>query len=281
LGRRAAANAARESAVAVESAQEQARREQVEWEEAFKDVTECYQHLMLNAPTDEERRRLNGEYATKRTAYRVESVARGYRSPGLAIQMHQIMWVRWLEAAVEHEMEAREAFWELMKQASSDPLLREFRASLIAVTSAAHSVEALFGDIKYLIPIQKRRNTRHQVLRHAFRDAFGIPSAEDETLAVELAWLFGLRDSAAHPYTKSEPPQPHPAEIGNTGVEHSAFNAVTSGRALDAAFLSLRYAAAPPKPACRWIERWSEERGPYHNVVASLAVKRGGVSRPS
>jgi hypothetical protein len=127
------------------------------------------------------------------------------------------MWARWLEIAVEHEMEARQCLQELIAEQSSDPLGREFRASLVAVTASAHAIEAVFGEIKYLIPPQPRRDSRHSELRHAFRLSFGIADADDAKLSNDLAWLFPLRDSAAHPYTELVPTERHPAGI-NTGV---------------------------------------------------------------
>lgn len=187
--------------------------------------------------------------------------------------MHQIMWARWVEVAVEHELEARQAFKELMSRAHSDPLLVEFRASLVALTAAAHTIEALYGDIKYLIPIQPRQDKRHQQLRHSFRVAFGIPDALDQRFASELAWLFTRRDSAAHPYTESAPTEQHPAGI-NTGVENSYFNAITSGRAVDLAMDLLAVSQSPPKPHTRWIERWAEERAPYHSGVVKELLAR-------
>ena len=214
------------------------------------------------------------EFAAYRRAHREEDIRRGKRTAGLAVSMHQIMWARWAEVAVEHELEAREAFDQIVNRAHSDPLLREFRASLVAVTAAAHTVEALLGDIKYLIPVQARRNSRALVLWHAFRQAFGIPDDVGERFKADLGWLFDLRGQAAHPYTESEAPQRHPAGI-NTGVENSRFNAVTSGRAVDIAMTLFECAESPPSPYGRWIERWASDRKPYHDgVIAALHEAR-------
>jgi hypothetical protein len=136
---------------------------------------------------------------------------------------------------------------------------REFRASLIAVAASAHTIEAIFGEIKYLIPPTAKTDNRHSQLRHAFRISFGIIDPEDAKLGGELAWLFANRDSAVHPYTELVPTKQHP--IGtNTGVEHSLFNAVTSGRAVDTAMTVIQFAASPRKPHNHWIERWIAER---------------------
>jgi hypothetical protein len=257
-----------------ESRIEKERRFWTERQQRFKDLEEEFQRNLAAAADPEEQRALKHEFGAKRRLQREEDVRLGKRAPGLSVQMQQIMWARWIEVAVGHELEARQAFKELTSRAHSDPLLKEFRASLVAVTAAAHTIEALFGDMKYLIPVQPRRNKRHKQLRHSFRVAFGIPGAEDQRLASELAWLFTRRDSASHPYTESAPTEQHPAGL-NTGVENSHFNAITSGRAVDLAMDLLAVSAVPPKPHNRWIERWAENRAPYHDgVIEELRASR-------
>lgn len=125
------------------------------------------------------------------------------------------------------------------------------------MTASAHAIEAVFGEIKYLIPPQPGCN-RHSKLRNAFRIAFGIADSDDAKLTHELAWLFARRDSAVHPYTELVPTEQHPSGI-NTGVEHSLFNAVTSGRAVNTAMTVIQHAAAPHNPD-HWIARWATER---------------------
>ena len=95
------------------------------------------------------------------------------------------------------------------------PSFNDFRASLVALTGAAYAIEAIYGDIKYLIPEQPRRDSRELFLWHAFNQGFGIPASASHRLLAEFKWLFELRDHAAHPYTEAEPPQQHPA-----GVNH-------------------------------------------------------------
>jgi hypothetical protein len=129
---------------------------------------------------------------------------------------------------------------------------------LVAVAASAHTIEVIFGDIKYLIPSQPRRDNRHSQLRHALRTSFGIIDPEDAKLADELAWLFANRDSAVHPYTELVPTKQHPTGI-STGVEHSLFNAVTSGRAVETAMTVIQVAASPRNPHNHWIERWVAE----------------------
>ncbi|WP_143091546.1 hypothetical protein [Lentzea albida] len=258
-----------------ESTREQERREWVTRQEAFKDAGEAYEAALAAAKSDSEKKDLQHAFSEYRTAHRQEDIRRGKRLPGTHVAMHQIMWARWLEVAVEHELLAREAFPELLAKAKSDAILREFRASLVAVTSSAYTVEAFFGDIKYLLPAPTTKpNKRHLMLSSAFKLAFGMSDSEHSRLQHDLAWLFELRDQAAHPYTESEPAQEHPAGF-YTGAECCKFNAVTSGRAVDIALAVLKYADPPTSPANRWIERWTQERAAYHRqVVDALREKR-------
>lgn len=259
------------TAAARESPKELQRRAWVERQERFKDANEEYERDLV-AARPEDRRALTQAFSDKRKAHREEDIRAGKRAHGLSVSMRQNMWARWIEVAVEHELAAREAYHGILANPNSDNLIREFHASLVATTATAYTVEAVFGDIKYLIPIQPGRK-RNQRLRNAFRTAFGTSGPADEQLAGELRWLFTLRDSAAHPYTESVAPARHPAGI-NTGVEHSHFNAVTSGRAVDTAMAVLDLAASPLRPSTRWIERWVGERAGHRPPIEQLKRHR-------
>ncbi len=256
------------TARARESRKELERRGWVERQERFKDAEEAYQRDLAAAPP-ESRRAITQAFSDMRKAHREEDVRTGRRAPGLSVSMRQNMWARWIEVAVEHELSAREAFRGILANPNSDNLIREFHASLVSITAAAYTIEAVYGDIKYLIPARLPRGRRHEDLRHAFRAAFGVTGPANKRLAEELKWLFTLRDSAAHPYTESVAPAQHPAGI-NTGVEHSQFNAITCGRAVDIAMGVLDLAAFPPKPSSRWIERWVEERSGHRPPIEQL-----------
>lgn len=257
-----------------ESVKEQDRRGWVIRQEEFKDTSEAHEAALAAAVTEDDRRRLKQEFSEYRRAYREEGVRRGNRLSGTHVATHQIMWARWIEVAVEQEIIARKAFRELLAGAENDAIMREFRASLVSVTSSAYSIEALYGEIKYLLPAPTSRpDKRHLMLSGAFRKAFGATASEHSKLQRDLAWLFDLRDQAAHPYTEIQPVQPHPAGI-NTSAEASKFNAVTSGKAVDIALTVLRYADPPKLPCNSWVERWSKERGTHHRMVDALRANR-------
>ena len=214
------------------------------------------------------------EFAHRRSEYRAAEVRAGRRSPGVSITLHQNMWARWIEVAVDQELRAVQDITKLL-EGDVSRLTDEFHASLLAVTSSAYSIEALYAEVKYRIPPPTRRApARDSLLAGAFGTAFGLPETELRQMMSHFQWLFRLRDQAVHPYTKPAVPEYHPAGI-NTGKENAAFNAVTSGRAVDAAMLLLDTAASPPAPLNRWIERWVESRAPYMvNVVHPLQARR-------
>jgi hypothetical protein len=171
-----------------ESKSEAERRDWVERHERFKDVEEQYQRQRAKSTDPDERRRLAEEFAAERTAQREADIALGKRSPSTGVAVRQTMWLCWLEIAVENEMVARRCFQELLRTQASGPLRREFHASLVAVTASAHAIEAVFGEVKYLISPQPRPK-RHSTLRDAFRVCFDIADSDDAKLADELVWL--------------------------------------------------------------------------------------------
>jgi hypothetical protein len=256
-----------------ESPEEQARRAWTERQQTFRDREEDFVRAKAAAMTNEERRALSQDFAEYRRRHREEDVATGRRAAGVSITMHQIMWARWAEVAIEPELVAREAFAGVVANPDAGSILQDFRASLVAITGAAYAIEAVYGDMKYLIPEQPRRNSRELLLWQAFNQGFGIPASASNRLLAGFRWLFALPDHAAHPYTEAEPPQQHPAGV-NTGAETSRFNAVTSGRAVDLMLDVFGYAAAPPKPFSRLIERWVEDRRPYHETVVAILIAR-------
>jgi hypothetical protein len=144
----------------------------VERHERFKDLQEQFERQRAATTDPDERRRLTEKFAGERTAQRKADVALGKRSPSTGVAVRQTMWLHWLEIAVHNEMVARRCFKELIAHQASDSLSCEFHASLIAAVASAHTIEAIFGEIKYLVPRQPRRDKRHSQLRHAFRNFF-------------------------------------------------------------------------------------------------------------
>jgi hypothetical protein len=203
----------------------------VERSEAFRDLNDEFVRLKA-AATPEEWQRLKPWFGAYRRAYKEEDVRLGRRLPGIgaSVALHQIMWARWFEIAVLHELEARSAYQPLLVERDALALVSEYRSALVAVTACAYTIEGLYADIKYLVRPLKKKDNRHKALAHLFCSAFGLDPSRNNQPFEGLQGLFERRDDAVHPYTESTQAVPHPAGF-NTSIEHRAFNAVTSQRA--------------------------------------------------
>jgi hypothetical protein len=264
-----------------ESAKESGRRAWVERQERWRDEEEKFVVDKAAASTPEERQQVNNDFAARRRQHRLEDEAAGRRGPGPSIRMRQIMWARWLEIAVAHELEARDAFRQLVDRQHLDPLLREFRACLVSIGAVASTFEALYGDIKYLIPVQTVVKPRYKAISVALTKAFGPSQRDAQEMAGELNWLFDRRDFGVHPYTEAESPAVHPVGL-NSGTEHVHFNALICGRAVNAVIRVLSWAEQPPRPLNNWIKRWSNDRASYFTkVVHPLEASRSAAPLPN
>jgi hypothetical protein len=258
----------------IETKTERARRAYVEARQQHLDDSERYSAEMQAAGSAEGRAKIMAAFAQRRTDYRRAEVAAGKRPVGGGVTLHQIMWARWIEIAVDQELRAVQSFCRL-RDGDLGELMTEFHCALLAVTASAYTIEAVFAEIKYLIPPPTQRSDRRDtVLINAFTQAFGIGSERMARIRAEMLWLFDRRDYAIHPYTEPEIPVPHPVGI-NSGKENAFFNAVTSGRAVDTAMTILDIAGNPPSPLNRWISRWVEDRKSYMtSVVLPLQARR-------
>ena len=190
--------------------------------------------------------------------------------------MHQIMWARWIEITADHEAAAAHAYAEICAGDTSR-LSEELCQSLVAIAGAASTVEAVYEDIRYLLPRRPRRDSAAERIGDSLTAAFGLLDEASTTLLQDLTWLFDRRNEGLHPYAEPEAPQPHPSGV-NTGAEASRFNALESRRALWIALRVLEYAAAPPNPLNRWVARWVEERHAYHETIVAPVRARGGLT---
>ncbi|MFB8279530.1 hypothetical protein [Nocardia colli] len=260
-----------------EAADELQRRAVVERRESFKDRSERFDREAAATASDEERQQLHDAFAAERAQHRAEDVARGNRLPSVGVIGRQVMWLSWIDIAVCHELEARCA--HTGANPSSAALGEEFSAALVAVTSSALSVEALYAELKYLVPSQKlnsrgNKNNQFQIIRNTLAEAFGLDDSTKQRIGSRLQALFERRNFAVHPYSEMAPLAPHPSGVMTT-AELSQFNAQTSKDAVDSALDVLAIAAAPVRPANRWIERWvSDHAGAHTDIVGPLRARR-------
>ena len=255
---------------------ERERRETVERYHRLKDWEEDFTASRASATSPEQLQQLTDDFASFRRTHRDRDVERGKRAPGFGVLMHQIMWARWIEIAADHTVAAHRAYDEI-RAGDTGQLVEELRQSLVAVASSASTVEALYEDVKYLIPARERRDPAAERIADLLAAVFGLPDDGATALFDQLGWLFDRRNEAVHPYAEPEAPQPHPSGV-NTSAEASRFNAVESRTALDIALQVLGFAGSPPQPANRWVARWSSERGPYYErVVAPVRSRVAGL----
>lgn len=259
-----------------ETPQELQRRATVERRERFKDRSERFDREVKAAASGEERQRLHDEFQAERAKHRAEDEASGDRPPGIGVIGRQVMWLSWIGIAVRHELEARDAH---VGVPSSDALGEEFSAALVAVTSSALAVEALYAELKYFVPPQKldrqgRKNVQYQIIRNALAVAFGLDDPAKQRLGSRLQALFEQRNFAVHPYSELSPLVMHHTGVMTT-AELSQFNAKTSKVAVDSALEVLALAAKPPSTANRWVERWvGEHAGAHTDIIGPLRASR-------
>ncbi|MEU0553826.1 hypothetical protein [Dactylosporangium sp. NPDC006015] len=244
---------------------EQERRETVERYHTLKDAEEDFEQAKAAATTVGERDQLMSKFAAFRRLHREEDIRRGKRLPGFHAQMRQNLWARWLEIAASHERDASAAF-ELACSGDTLHLTEELRQSLVAVTAVACSIEALYEDLRYLVPERPPFKNAPERIADCFAHAFGLSQAEAGQALDDIKWIFDRRNEGVHPYTEFRPTAPHPAGF-NSSVELSRFNGPESRRALKSALDIFAAAESPPQPVNRWVKRWADERRPYHDQV--------------
>jgi len=252
------------------------RRETVERYHQLKDVEEDFDIAKARATSHEERQRLMNDMYSFRSQHRAEDVRRGKRQSGTGIVMHQIMWVRWIEIAREHEQRAVSVYAEICG-GNTQLLVQELREGLVAFAATASTIEALYEDTKYLIPARRPKATAAKTIADVLAAAFGLADAERQVLIRDLSYVFDRRNEGLHGYSEPAPPEAHPAGV-ITGSEASRFNGLESTRALGIALHVLEYAERPPHPANRWVRRWARERSSYHDQVVKPIRDAIGVS---
>ena len=249
-----------------ESARDRERRETLRRHHVLKDHEEDFGAAKEATTDPDARRRLNEEMFAFRRAHREEDVRRGKRSLRGGIAMRQNMWARWLEVAAEHWRIAEAAHADVRAQRRGDALMDELRASLVVCTAATATIEALYEDVRYLIPLRPRKKHRAHQMSDCIAATFRLSADQEHQLRQDFKELFKRRDESLHGYTEERPPQAHPLGF-RTGAEMAVFNAVGCRSYLGTALNVLSLSDEPPSPANRWVSRWVADRSAYHLQV--------------
>jgi hypothetical protein len=260
-----------------ESKREQERRQWLEEGERLKDLEEDFSEAKLAGTLTPD---LRQELSETRRAYRLRGEQAGKRAGMVAFTT--IWWRRWLEIGINHELDARKAFNQLVAgNHNSDNLLEEFQNAVVAICSAAFAIEAVYNDFVYRIPPKRWRRPPKQVQRIGYGLQIGWQANGSYTSALvnRIDELLRMRGDAVHAYPETLPARPHPAGL-NSGAEHEVFNAATTRAAIDLAIEVVELTMMEPSPDLpaphdRWLRRWVNARQPYRDQIREMQNRRG------
>ena len=98
-------------------------------------------------------------------------------------------------------------------------MLTELLASMVAISAAAHALDALYGqlvtpDIKVAGPRDDKGREAH--IRECLKRRFDTGKRDQEWVS-RFQRLFDLRDAAVHADVRPLPAVPHPSGVSNAG----------------------------------------------------------------
>ena len=208
----------------------------------------------------------------------VRAAATAAASMPVSLLIGTHMAIHWAQIAVVNAQAARRA-----RQALADAhrrgsplefaLATEMHASLIAISAAAHALDALFAELKPLVFTAdftnrwKRDGTkRRQQIRETFKHGFRIVG---DQWGSEFDWLLDLRNDAVRPGFAAGDPHAgsHPLGIG-AAPEFYKFTCEQAERAARLIVDVYRTCTAYPWPATK---EWARQMGPMvEKLVADL-----------
>ncbi len=155
----------------------------------------------------------------------VRAAATAEASVPVSLLIGTHMAIHWTQIAIVNAQaarRARQALADAHRRASplEYALATELNASLIAISAAAHALDALFAELKPLVVTRdmqnrwkKNRTKRRQQIRETFKHGFRISG---DQWGRDFDWLFDLRTDAVHPGFAAGDPHAgsHPLGIG-------------------------------------------------------------------
>ena len=144
---------------------------------------------------------------------------------------------------------------------------------MVTIAASAATIEALYEDVRYLVPEQRKRSPAAKSMAYVISLAFGLNNKERTHLIGRLIALFDARNTTLHGYSGFEPPDRHPSGI-LTGAEFGRFNSMKSREAVVLALHVLEHAEKPRGSFNRWVARWVVDRATYHESVVRPIRKR-------
>jgi hypothetical protein len=166
--------------------------------------------------------------------------------PTPTITMTHHAWVTWAEIAIRHEAFAREA------RAVGD--VYEYRPGLVALTSAAFSLDALYGVARQLVPDPGTRGDRGAMVAERLKRGVS-PGKLAATWPKRIHHLFDERDAAVHFGEATVSPVWHPDLNSNVDPHVLRWGADTGTEAVDLLLDVLTtWADHPSKLTTQWSE---------------------------
>jgi hypothetical protein len=204
---------------------------------------------------------------------------------GIQILISYALWDQWGEIAVEREGAARAARAELVAQhrhgqEPAPAMLTELRASMVAISAAAHALDALYGQlvtpaIKEAGPGDDKRRETH--IRECLKRRFDTGKRDQEEWVSRFKRLFALRDAAVHAKVELLPAVPHPSGVSNAGQVNKDYSAEEAAEAVDLMLDVLSTCVQNPKRSDAEAKKWAVDYGP---VVETLTTKRRVIRDP-
>jgi hypothetical protein len=162
----------------------------------------------------------------------------------LTLTLAHHLWMSWLQIASEHERAAERARTRgLELVGGGDAVAEEMHASMVAISGAAHAIDALYGEIRPLVSAPATVTATWNANRTARR----VRIFETLKLGCTLGnrtnrWppqfkaLYLLRDQVAHHEIRHQPSVPHPNGLTNVSQEMADYSVENVRESLDLAF---------------------------------------------
>ena len=200
----------------------------------------------------------------------------------IQILISYALWSQWGQIAVEREVTARTARGELVAQhrhgqESASAMLTELLASMVAISAAAHALDAFYGQL--VTPAIKKDGPkddkgREAHIRECLKRRFDTGKRDREWVS-RFQRLFDLRDAAVHAEVKSLPAVPHPSGVGNAGQVNADYSAEEAVKAVDLMLDVLNTCVQNPKPSDAEAEAWAVGYGrAVETLTTQLRVSR-------
>ena len=196
-------------------------------------------------------------------------------SPSITIGTH--LWMHWLQVSSERQRAATAARGESLRLGSgADGFGRaleiEMHASMVAIAGASHAIDALYGEIKPLVPISANllatwdanRTARHERIFETLKRGCTL-GTRTNTWPRRFRALYLLRDPVVHHEFGHQPTAPHPNGLTEVSQEMADYCVENLNASLDLAFDVILTTLRSPKASA--LVNWAK---PMAHVPAAV-----------